>query len=110
MIHIIKSCTEKYEKNPSDQYLRVMVFSLYLMDKELTSGPILQYSKKQVKLSKVSKMFKEHPRIKLYKELPFNVENFVKNCPNFNDNSVEASCKIYLKIIFLILVLGCDIL
>jgi hypothetical protein len=93
MGYLIKKGTEKYEKNPSDQYLRVIVFCVYLMDKELAQNTTVSAVKKVVKLSKTSKLFNDHPRITLYQELPFNVENFVKNCPNFNENSVEKSCK-----------------
>jgi len=89
MGYLIKKGTEKYEKNPNDQYLRVIVFCVYLMDKELGQNGVVSAVKKQVKLSKTSKLFKDHPRIVLYQELPFNVENFVKNCPNFNENSEE---------------------
>ena len=58
MAFLIKKGTDKYEKQPSDQYLRVIVFSVYLMDKELANGPTVSAVKKVVKLSKTSKLFK----------------------------------------------------
>jgi len=87
MGYLIKKGTEKYEKSPNEQYLRVIVFCVYLMDKELANSSTVAAVKKQVKLSKTAKLFKDHPRITLYQELPFNVENFVKNCPNFNERT-----------------------
>jgi len=74
----------------NDKYLRVIVLCIYFLDGVLLKPEIYNELKKKIKLSKTQKLFKEHPKINLYRELPFNVQNFIKNCGNFQKRS-EAS-------------------
>jgi len=41
--------------------------------------------KKNIKIKKTQKIFDDNPRIKLYGELPFNVQNYIKASTNFNN-------------------------
>jgi hypothetical protein len=45
----------------------------------------MNYLKKNIKIKKTQKIFEDNPRIKLYGELPFNVQNYIKASTNFNN-------------------------
>ncbi len=88
LARLIKYCADKFEKdNQNFQLLRVAVFSVYLIDGLLSDVDRLNKIKKVVKFARISKWFKSHPRVPLYKQLPFNVQNYLKGCPNFSAES-----------------------
>jgi hypothetical protein len=90
LVQLIKGCAENFEKNQeAHEYIRVSVFCVFLIDNMLANSDKLSQVKKYVKLHKTSKLFDNHPRVTMYKDLPMNVTNYLKGCPNFNDNSQD---------------------
>lgn len=88
LVHVIKACCEHFEKNPQQhEYIRVAVFCVFLVDNTLANSDKLGNVKKHIKLGKTSKLFDNHPRVTMYKDLPMNVTNYLKGCPNFNETS-----------------------
>lgn len=90
---VVKKSMERYQKTNQDLYLRVIAFSLFLMDKEFTNPANVGPIKKIAKLSAVETLIEEHPKVTLYKDLSFNIENFKKNFPNFFDNTDDPDRK-----------------
>jgi hypothetical protein len=87
LVYVIKCCADRFEQNQDHQYLRVAVFCVSMIDSILADAEKVGEIKKQIKLNKTQKLFLDHPRITLYKELPMNVANILKNCPNFTEAS-----------------------
>jgi hypothetical protein len=66
---------------------------VFLVDEDLSNSKVLNYLKKNIKVKKTQKLFEDNPRIKLYEDLPFNVQNYIKASPNFND-AKDGGCTI----------------
>jgi len=82
-VNVIKKSVEKYQKTPNDLYIRVIAFSLFLMDKEFLNPSNIGPIKKITKLKVVENLIEEHPKVSLYKDLTFNIENFKKISQTF---------------------------
>lgn len=92
MLHLIRFCTDTFDlDNENHLMLRVAVFSVFLIDPLLAEADMVGKAKKVIKFSKIGKTFKNNPRITLYNQLPFNVANYLKGCPNFNNISENDS-------------------
>jgi hypothetical protein len=89
---VVKKAVDRYQKTQQDLYLRVIAFSLFLMDREFTNPANVGPIKKMTKLSAVEQLIEEHPKVTLYKDLSFNIENFKKNFPNFFENTEDDGC------------------
>jgi len=89
---VVKKAVDRYQKTQQDLYLRVIAFSLFLMDREFTNPANVAPIKKVTKLSQVEQLIEEHPKVTLYKDLSFNIENFKKNFPNFFENTEDDGC------------------
>jgi len=63
----------------------VITLCVFLVDEDLSNGKVMSYLKKNIKIKKTQKIFDDNPRIKLYGELPFNVQNYIKASTNFNN-------------------------
>jgi deoxyhypusine synthase len=87
LVYVIKCCADRFEQNQDHQYLRVAVFCVSMIDSILGDAEKVAAIKKQIKLNKTQKLFIDYPRITLFKELPMNVANILKNCPNFTENA-----------------------
>jgi len=86
LVPIIASGIAEFEKNSKDfKYLRVITLCVFLVDEDLSNGKVMSYLKKNIKIKKTQKIFDDNPRIKLYGELPFNVQNYIKASTNFNN-------------------------
>jgi len=87
LVYVIKCCADRFEAKQDHQYLRVAVFCVSMIDSILSDPEKVNSIKKQIKMNKTQKLFLDHPRITLYKELPMNVANILKNCPNFTESA-----------------------
>lgn len=93
LTHVIKGCAEQFEKNNQQhELIRVAVFAVFLVDDMLGNAEKLAEMKKLgIKLGKTSKLFDDHPRVPMYKDLPMNVSNYLNGCPNFKETSMNDS-------------------
>lgn len=86
MLCLAKQFADVFEANPEDHLqLRVSVLSIFLIDHMLSNADTVVKARKIIKFGKMGKLFKNYPRISLYKQLPFNVANYLKGCPNFSE-------------------------
>ncbi|KAL9643271.1 hypothetical protein ABK040_014727 [Willaertia magna] len=81
-------CHNKHEKeDKNEKFIRIIVCCIFLMDSLISDPTKFNNMKKNMKFSKVNKLLETNPKVTLYNELPLNVPNYMKSCPQFTKNA-----------------------
>ncbi|KAF0980707.1 hypothetical protein FDP41_013190 [Naegleria fowleri] len=86
--YLASECNNRHEKEEkNEKYVRVAVCCIFLIDQLISDANKFNNMKKNMKFHKINKLFETNPKVSLHHELPLNVPNYLKSCPNFTKNA-----------------------
>ncbi|EDO41734.1 predicted protein, partial [Nematostella vectensis] len=95
---IVNLCCKLYETNtyivPSEKHLllKVMGFTIFLMDSKEQGNILKMDQKKRISISKIDKMFKQLPVVPLFGDMQIALASYLKMCPHFDVMRDKWTC------------------